>query len=505
MSSAEASTAAAIRVRNMSYAPGTVRGYLRMDGNTGAGGTAVPALVATVPMPGLLRITGPVGGYDFGTPASGMLGSTLWGVRITGLGTNNTGTWRYLDSGVSGGAYWIEVHCPTATATSVGAGVASLVTAKMANGQTYHDAIRPMGLQALGTRTGDAVFDWVMESTPLVQSFQVANGEQTRLLIENVRDDGSGLAFSVAGVDFIDSVFRNITNTGQLATTGATFDSCEVINCVFGSAVGGFTGPNSLIDRNHWIAGTSFGTNATTGSWFAASPLVSFEPSAPNIGTGRELTNEPASWAWNALLPTRGAMRNSANDNWNPSESIADLSVSVAASITATAVLRIQGTMAGSVSPIIELVATTSVGAGTVGDLAGTVSATSTMAGSLGAIPPVVGTLAGTVSATSSLTGTPRIGGILAGTVAATSSLTGFLTPLEVDGVLAGSVSATSALTANITPTTQGVLAASVSVTAEITGMTATLTRFDVRGLIRSALGWRRRGSRRPFWLRYWR
>lgn len=458
------STAGAIRLRNQRYTPGTVRGYLRMDGNTGAGGTASPSLVASVTLPGVLRITGPVGGYDFGTPASGLLGSALWGIKVTGLTAPNNGTWPFLRHGVEGGAYWLELQCPTATATSVGAGAASLVTAKLADGTTYYDAIHPDGLQIFGARDGDVVFDWVMESTPSMQSFFTSGLDQTRLLIENVRDDGSGLVLNLSGSTLTGCILRNVTNSGPLSSSDSLLLACEVTNCVFGSwsGAGSIGGLESRIEANHFISGFAFGASSTSGVWFSGTPTLppshSMEPRGIRIGTGIEVGGEPDPWAWNTTLPTRGVMRNAALDNWSPGALIGSVEVSLDVSMTGAASLQL------------------------VGAIASTLSITTEMLGTIGATP-VAGDINCTLDVQMNGTGVLRVTGALASTMALSVAMVGRLGPEPILGAVAGSL----------------------SVSATMTGEVSTISADGLRDRIRSLLGFRTRTKRRPFWRRPWR
>ncbi len=320
------STFASLRIAHQRYAPRIVQGYVRMDGT--AGGIAVPALTVTVPSTGVMRITGPVGGYDFGLDAIALVGSAKWGVGCSGLPSGCNGTWPVLARGSSGGAPWLELQCATATAGSVAAGVGWLVTSRLSNDQPYYDAIHPDGIQIFGSRSGDCVLDWSMVDTPAMQSYFTSDENQDRLWMENLRDDGSSLVCNLLGSNLTNSILRRITLGGSFDVSGTSYTNTEIRHVVCGTAASGLgdvAANGGVVDSCHFIGGTAYGTNSTTGAWFLGDPTTapySMQPQAGRLATGSALLTDPSTWRWSPSGSTRGALRNVALEDWSIGSSV---------------------------------------------------------------------------------------------------------------------------------------------------------------------------------------
>lgn len=317
----------AIQQQRQSTSRGTLAGYVRMDGTSE--GLPCPALTITVPVAGTMRITGPVGGFDFGADAAGLAGSTLLGVNCTGFPSGCNGTWLYSANGTSGGAPWLELACATATAGSVSAGAGAFITARMSDGAPIWVVIHGDGFQIQDSRSDDIIADATMVDMPNAQPYFTTGQDQDRLWIENVRDDGgAGLGLMAFGdCSITNSLFRNLyahrLNIGTVNVAGPyDFAGSEFRNVVFGSSTSGLAeaiAGGMVVDSCHFLTGSTFGESAASGLWFLGtptSPPYSMEPLTGQKGTGSTLLTEPIEWAWSESGPTRGPWRNTALIDW---------------------------------------------------------------------------------------------------------------------------------------------------------------------------------------------
>ncbi len=311
------------------YAARSVEGFVRMD-NDATQGKGRPALVVTKPTGTTARITGPVGGYAFDIDAEALVGQTYWGLRFAGTGATNLDTTTahiVTNRGNAGGAPWVEVTAPAAVAGSIPADTASFWTAQATGpvpGREYW-YLHPDGYQIFRDGFRDAIFDCALVDAPDLQSYFTTGYDLNFCLIDNIRDDGSGLnVMNWFGTDCTNSIVQRVTSRGQFqnTSTASGWAGTFVRDCVFGTLGGDASlipSRGGTVDRCHVISGSPFGTNGTSGPWFAVDPTVapfSMAPSSGNFGTGTAELTVPAAFRYGSTGATRGVLKNVGDLNW---------------------------------------------------------------------------------------------------------------------------------------------------------------------------------------------
>jgi hypothetical protein len=313
------------------YAARSVEGFVRMDADV-TQGKGRPALTITKPTGTTARITGPVGGYDFSIDAAALVGQTYWGLRFAGTGATglDTATAHIVTAvGNTGGAPWVEVTAPSASAGSIAANTASFWTAQASTspspGQEYW-YLHPDGYQIFRDGSRDIIFDCALVDAPDLQSYFTTGYDLNLCLVDNVRDDGSGLnVMNWFGSDCTNSIVQRVTSIGQFqnTSTASGWAGTIVRDCVFGSLGGDaslIASRGGTVDRCHVVSGGGFGTNATTGAWLASNPTLSpfsVAPTSGNYGTGTAALAVPESWRYGTTGATRGVLRNVGNLDWS--------------------------------------------------------------------------------------------------------------------------------------------------------------------------------------------
>lgn len=358
------SVTGAFLMRNERYAARTVHGFVRMDSDAVMGKGRV-ACTVTKPTGTTARITGLVGGYDFSIDADDLVGSTYWGLRFEGSGATglDTGVGLLVTAvGNTGGAPWVEVTCPGASAGSWAANTCAFYTARVATGMNYWN-IHPDGIQIERNLVlGDVIFDSRLVDAPDLQSYFTSGNDADQVLIDNVGDDGSGLnVMNFFGADVTNSILQRLTIIGQFQNTATAsgWAGTYVRNCTFGSLGGEASlipSRGGTVSNCHVISGGGFGTNATTGTWFANNPTVSpfsFEPTSGNKGTGTTAVVDPPAWAYSLSGSTRGVMRNVGELDWSVSATGLDATgqANVPVSASGASALLIVATGSSSVAP----------------------------------------------------------------------------------------------------------------------------------------------------------
>ena len=333
-SDAPRTTSGGLRMQYQRYAPRTVEGFVRMDADP-TQGKGRPALTITKPTGTTARITGPVGGYDFSIDAAALVGQTYWGLRFAGTGAtglDTTSAHIVTAVGNTGGAPWVEVTAPSASAGSIAANTASFWTAQAATspvpGREYW-YLHPDGLQVERNCSRDIIFDYALVDAPDCQSYFTSSSESYDLdltLFDNNRDDGSGLnVMNWFGSDVTNSIVQRVTSIGQFqnTSTASGWSGTIVRDCVFGTLGGDASlipSRGGTVDRCHVVSGGGFGTNSSTGAWLAGNPAVSpfsMAPSSGNFGTGTAALTVPESWRYGTTGATRGVLKNVGNLDWS--------------------------------------------------------------------------------------------------------------------------------------------------------------------------------------------
>lgn len=314
------------------YAARSVEGFVRMDSDP-TQGKGRPALTITKPTASTARITGPVGGYDFSLDAAALVGQTYWGLRFSGTGSTNldtSGAHVVTAVGNTGGAPWVEVTAPSASAGSIAANTASFWTAQSTGpvpGREYW-YLHPDGYQIFRDCSRDIIFDCALIDAADLQTYFTTGYNLDLFLFDNCRDDGSATPAMVAnwfGTDCTNSILQRLTLTGQFqnTSTASGWSGTVVRDCVFTSLGGDMatiTSRGATVDRCHVISGSAFGTNGTSGTWFAGNPAASpysMAPTVGNQGTGTAALAVPSDWRYGSSGATRGVLKNVGDLDWS--------------------------------------------------------------------------------------------------------------------------------------------------------------------------------------------
>ncbi len=185
---------------------------------------------------------------------------------------------------------------------------------------------------------------------------------QSRLCMWNCRDGGNfSLDCQQNGTRFLDCLFFNNTIEGFWGMRpfwGNATGTCFINNVVSTlQANGSDFWPGMLtVSHNHLINGTpAYGSNWTTGAWFATNPRASpwsFQPTPANIGTGSTLVPELTSRRWaGALAPTKGCLQDTGLFDWgSDSLGVTAPAIGTIASANATA---LTGALASAPGPAV--------------------------------------------------------------------------------------------------------------------------------------------------------
>ena len=165
--------------------------------------------------------------------------------------------------------------------------------------------------------------------SPDTQSFftsSITSYDLDLCYLDNLRDDGSGLNnMPWVGSDITNCIIQRLTITGQWTATGSAsgWAGTYVRNCVIGTAgsqLSTIGSRGATVTNCHVINGSSFGTNGTSGAWFAGDETTSpwpFEPSSGNKGTGSAAVVDPTEWGYSASGSTRGVLTNVGDLDWS--------------------------------------------------------------------------------------------------------------------------------------------------------------------------------------------
>lgn len=364
------------------YAAREVEGFVRMD-NDATQGKGRPALVVTKPTASTARITGPFGGYAFNLDAAALVGQTYWGLRFAGTGATNLDTTTahiVTQVGNDAGAPWVEVTAPSAVPGSIPADTASFWTAQApgspAPGREYW-YLHPDGYQILRDGFRDAIFDCALVDAPDLQTYFTTDNNLDYFLFDNCRDDGSakpGMVANWFGTDCTNSILQRCTLSGQFqnTSTASGWAGTVVRDMVFGSLGGDMSTIGSrgaTVTNCHVISGSPFGTNGTSGPWFASDPTVapfSVAPSSGNFGTGTAELAVPAVWRYGSSGATRGVLKNVGNLDWSlPAEgNSGGASVTLAFTTAAAGTVAIAGAAATTLSLSTSAAGTVAIAGG---------------------------------------------------------------------------------------------------------------------------------------------
>lgn len=347
-------TYSCITVETQSYTPG-VNGVLGWVRHTGGAGFEIELQGG-----GVARLLGPVGGYDFGADAADIVGSTYWGIGLYSFPTAaNNGTFPVVGTGVAGGRSYVDFTNAAAVAEIGGTSSNIETSSNVLGSAPYNQRIHPDGIFYGPNRPGDDITIDISfaDCRGLAQILFFDGFDQTRLWIENVRDDGRGWQVNFGDASWTNSIMRRCTLSGTLfihhylAAEALNFSGLEITNCVFGNCTANaqnILALGAVVDSCHMMTGATLGTNGTTGPWFLGDPTVSpysMEPQAGRKGDGSLLLADAAEWAWNAARSTRGVTKQVALIDWSVGEN----------PVSATMTPGPADSVAETVDPVFEL------------------------------------------------------------------------------------------------------------------------------------------------------
>lgn len=288
----------------------------------------------TVPVAGQMRID-QTAGLVFAAEGDGapmslatlaeIVNNARFQVECSGFAQGgNNGVFTVLEAGTNGSGFGYAILAnPNAVAGAVGAGATMKTYSPFANPPT--DLAHP-DLLWMGKQTGSFYYGLVARDLDSAQTLFAPGtpgpgNEFVRCAWWNCRDgNNKSLIMNFNGVPKTDCLFVQNTIAGVSQWAGSTLTGTQIMNNVFGQATG-LVGALT-VDSNHFITGATFGTNASSGAWFAAGSVqVSpwhYTPSGGNLGTASALCPNPAFLRWQgAAAITRGCFPDAGLFDWN--------------------------------------------------------------------------------------------------------------------------------------------------------------------------------------------
>lgn len=323
------------------YGRNTMRGWGTND--PGGGGT-IEALESQDLGGGIMRILGVAGGaMQFGESLADNIGSvrTRLGIAawpgtdsspVISSGTPPSDAHIIVAAGtVSGGPDdgrpYVDIQHTAAVygAAPAGAQIETVVSTTDSGPWMWFNVLVHPSFNSLddgSVRTGPTIISTVgvWDSDNEVQTgFSNGEGPVRNVLLDNVRDGGTGGNWNMDNVELIDCLFHRLSmlGSGALLSAGHSMAGSEMVNCVFNSLPASTAGAiaNGLkVDRCHVISGSApaGSTNMTTGTWLApgVDPAVApyaMTPDPSHLGQGHPLMVNVAPWALHPTSSTKGA------------------------------------------------------------------------------------------------------------------------------------------------------------------------------------------------------
>lgn len=305
-----------ITMSGLRYTAGAVRGYVRHTGGTD--------FTVTKPGGSTMRITLPLAaGVDIAEHAEGIVANTYWGLHVAG-------TWPAGCAGIhditavgydgSGNPY-IDVDNAAGTAGTASSG-ARIITGELAGQEReYPDAVHTDMLQCwAGPFTGMQLGDIRCFDMERTRGFVGAGQTFTRCSVDFTCDSSPNTGFpddlendwqSAVLTDclFLGNSWRSSANSWN----GATISGGAMVDNIFGQATNLVPG-TMYVAHNHFVAGSTYGTNTSTGTWFDGNASLtpwSSLPTSGNLNSASGLVDYPVAWRWpGATGDTKGVPRN---------------------------------------------------------------------------------------------------------------------------------------------------------------------------------------------------
>jgi hypothetical protein len=239
-------------------------------------GDAFTALDIGLPGLTLLAYTSYTTGVDvdIAMQAAPLKGLTNLGLRISG-GTM-AGTYLVFDYGYAAdGAPWVAV-----LATPTNSTFTDLQTCRMSDGVTWA-AASTLKAVSMSVATTNGIVQDVLIKEGFTKGISATFGG-TKASWWNIGVDSADVELSGA---WTQSVFANMSIRGELTLPegASTWTNTVIVDNVMSSSSGVW--PSGVLDMaNHWETGTSYGQEASTGTWFLAEGLGSVDGT---LGTGK--------------------------------------------------------------------------------------------------------------------------------------------------------------------------------------------------------------------------
>lgn len=283
---------------------------------------------------------------DLATMAGELIDSPRWGVICTGFtnsgnnspvriaGTVGSGgryqPFQVLASGYVGGLSYLVLDNASAVNEATAGSGAQLwtglwpdVSTGADTGATYVERTHPDVNQILVQPSnftlfsGVAIRDWTGGQIWFPSTIPVS-----RWVMVNCGGGDSSQRSNFTGITSMsDCLFLHCDFVGAFnVNSGATFDRNEIQSCVFGTATNLPTTGTNVVAQCHFISGSTFGSNASSGTWFAKDPDEDpweLTPEAFDDATANGFYI-PIEWYWDgATLPTRGVWSNVGLFDWS--------------------------------------------------------------------------------------------------------------------------------------------------------------------------------------------
>lgn len=274
-----------------------------------------------------------------------IVGNTKFHVECVAFPGGLTGVFQVLEVGLNGSSQPYAILDTTSFTTGTCGASAEMFTWNLDVTPQIHsqatDIAHPdlLFLANNGTNNQFGSFYYGVCARDLdnAQTFFSSGTSLTDCVFWNCRDgNNKTLNMNFGGGSKTRVLFFNNTIGGALQM-GGTQTNNQIRNNVFGSA-SGITVSGNIVDSNHFVTGSTFGTNASSGAWFnAASILVdpwSYEPTSGNLNTGSATCPDPTWIRWDtATTITRGCFRDAGFLDWAAPRGSTDIDASFAATV----------------------------------------------------------------------------------------------------------------------------------------------------------------------------
>lgn len=290
------------------YKNGEVDGYVNStDAFTETAGSNV---TISIPSAGQMKIQAtnatPV---DFAAPADTLIGNPRWQISVTNATSGgNNGTFDVLATGYDGSGYPYVILDNASAVAETGSSTLHLETYSVGTGLVYSALIHPDILK-IETDLDGALFAHMRAYDCRNTRALVSSGHNLNRCVFKNMTDGSETSGSdicqtdFTGSDLTDCLFLSLTFASNAVDfdSGGTFTRTNFVDCVFSATPSNFPTTGTFIRGCHFVTGTTYGVDPSSGSWFLDDPAADpwdFSPDGGNLGTGSTLVVVPDEFGW---------------------------------------------------------------------------------------------------------------------------------------------------------------------------------------------------------------